>query len=241
MGYPLASSTPFQTGSTKEVSLGSRYKGPDEQGRAWRYALAGAANIARGKLNVGATIVANHTNMSFATAPAVGDSSVSVTLGGTAATADQYQDGWMVVQDGTGEGRAYPIEGHGAQATTTGNLTVYLKEAIDTAGAVSESNVDLIKNLYDSVVISVADQDDPPVGVNNVSITNAYYGWVQTWGPCAVLMDETVSVGGAIEVGESTVGAVQLSDGVESYEIGIMGPQAGVDTEYQLVYLRLEF
>ena len=238
MAENIAPSAPYESGATKEVSLGQRYR--DAYGRVFRYALAGGTTLARGKINVAADVVGNHTNMSFASAPAVNSTSVIVTLGGTAATADQYQDGWLVVQDGGGEGRAYPIEGHGAQATTTGDLEVFLKEKLDTLGIISESNVDLIKNRYDGVVISAADQDDPVLGVNIVSITNAEYGWIQTWGPCSVLMDETLGVGSAVELGESTVGSVQTSDGVESYEVGIMGPQSGVDTEYQLVYLTIE-
>jgi hypothetical protein len=234
----LAPSAPFETSSTKLVSLGTRYR--DAHNRVFRYALAGGSTLARGKINVAASITANHTNMSFASAPAVNSTSVTVTLGGTAATEDQYQDGWLVVQDGGGEGRAYPIEGHGAQATTTGNLEVFLKEKLDTLGVISEANVDLIKNRYDSVVVSVADQLDPPVGVNIVSITTLYYGWVQTWGPCSVLMDENVGVGAEIVIGESVVGAVQTSDGVAEPRLGYMGPQGGVDTEYQLVYLQIE-
>jgi hypothetical protein len=177
--------------------------------------------------------------MSFQTAPSVGDTEVKVTLGATAATANQYKDGYLVVQDGTGEGRAYAVEGHGA-ADASATLTVYLKEAIDTAGALSEANVDLIKNRWDDVVISVADQADPVVGVPNVAIPTTEYGWIQTGGPCAVLMDEAITAGATVTTGSSVAGAVEAKDGAGEPIVGHMGPQAGVDTEYQLVYLSVD-
>ena len=226
-----------KTQSTQSVSVGTRYEDPF--GRTFHYAKAGGANLDRGKIDVGATIVANHVNCSFQTAPAVGDRVIKVTLGATLATTDQYKDGWAVVQDGTGEGRAYRIEGNEA-ATSGGTITVYLNEAIDTAGALAETNVDFIKNRYDGVVVSVADQADPVVGVNIVAITASEFGYIQTWGPCSVLMDETVAVGSMIVVGESVVGAVQVDDGAAESAVGQIGPQAGVDTEYQLAYLKLD-
>ena len=235
----LSSSTPYEISSSQLVELGAKYS-QDSTGRVWHYAQAGGSTLARGKFNVAATQNAQRVNLSFSVAPAVGDYEVSVIIGTGAATANDYKDGWLVVQDGTGQGRAYPIEGHDAiTASTAGKFK--LKEAIDTAGALAETNVDLIKNMYNDIVVSVADQLDPAVGVNNVSITTLYYGWVQTYGACAVLMDEILAVGSAVTIGSSVVGAVEAYD-YNSGEtmVGMQGPQAGVDTEYQLVYLRLE-
>jgi len=235
----LSPSTPYEISATQLVELGAKYA-QDSTGRVWHYCQAGGGTLARGKINVAATQDAQRVNLSFSVAPAAGDYSVSVTIGTGNATANDYKDGWLVVQDGTGEGRAYPIEGHDAiTASTAGKFL--LKEPIDTAGALAEANVDLIKNLYDDIVISVADQIDPAVGVCNVALTTLYYGMVQTYGACAVLMDETLAVGSAIVIGSSTVGAVEAFDyNSGEVQLGIQGAQAGVDTEYQLVYLRLE-
>ena len=235
----LSPSIPTTTNTaTKEISLGSRYE--DQYGRVFRYCLAGGTTLARGKLTVAIDTVANNNNLSFAVAPAVGDTSVTVTLGGTAVTADQYKDGWLNVQDGTGEGRLYRIEGHGAQATTTGNVVINLAEPIDTAGALAEANVDLVYNKYAGLVISAADQADVPVGVPVKAITNARYGWVQTWGPCAVLMDEAIAIGQDVTIGSSVAGAVELRDAAGEPFVGTMGHQTGVDTEYTMMYLQIE-
>ena len=146
-----------------QVSIGSRHE--DAYGRVFYYAFAATA-VGRGKVARAAAAIAGHDNMSFQTAPAVGDRSVKVTLDGDALTADQYKDGWLVNQDGTGEGRLYRIEGCDAQTSTTGTAVIYLAEPIDIVMAVSEVNVDLVYNNYDELLPPAdAGQDYLPVGV----------------------------------------------------------------------------
>ncbi len=235
---PLSPSPFYESGATKLIELGHRLP-EDSTGRVWRYALAGASNLSRGKLTVQATIDAQRVNLSFSSAPALGAKSVSVTIGTGAATRNFFQDGWLVNQDGTGEGRAYPIEGHDAIGASTAGV-FRLKEALDAAGATSETNVDLIRNFYAGAVISVPDQADVPLGIPTVAITNAEYGWIQTYGPCAALQDETPAAGQMLTTGTGVSGAVEMHDAVGEPLVGIMGPQAGVDTEYTLIDLMIK-
>ena len=216
--------------------LGDVYR--DSYGRCFVYAKAGGTALGRGKLAVQPTTVANHNNMSFAVAPTAGDTKIQVTLGATAATADQYKDGWMVVNDGTGQGRLYPVEGNLA-ADSAGTCVVYLKEAIDTTGALSEANVDLEYGKWNGTVISAADQADCPAGVPLVAVTAAYYYWSQTGGPVSVLADETLTpVGGVVTIGSSVTGSVEMLDAVAEPVIGEV-MLAGVDTEYPIVNLQI--
>jgi len=222
----------------KEHQLGQRYV--DSNGRVWTYCKAGATGLDRGKLTAAPTVVANHTNMSWQTAPAAGDKVVKVTLGATAATADQYKDGWLVVNDGTGEGRMYPVEGNLA-ADSAATCTVYLAEAIDTAGALAEANVDLLAGKYNGVVISPADQADAPVCVPIVAITADYYFWAQSGGPCAVWADETLTpVAGLVTMGSSVPGSVEELDATAEPLVGEVMQQAGVDTEYPAINLLID-
>jgi len=227
--------------STQQVSLGTRYE--DAFGRTYHYAYAAAA-VARGKIGVAAAVVAAHDNMNFAVAPAVGDKIVKVTLDSGAVTADQYKDGWLVVQDGTGEGRAYKVEGNDAQTSTTGTAVVYLAEAIDTAGALSEANVDLIYNKYDNIRVADTNQTFIPVGVPNGvgGLGASEYGYIQTWGPCAVYQDEaTAALGEDMTLGAGTgAGQVEGKDGAAEPFVGTSGPAASVADEYQLIYLKLD-
>ena len=239
----LATISPGAQGtSTKYVRIGTRYE--DAFGRVYHYAYCTTA-IGRGKLAAGAAIVANHNNMSFQTAPAVGDKDVSVTLGGTAATAEQYQDGWLVVNDGGGEGRIYPIEGHNAQTSTTGTLKVFLGEAIDTVGVLSEANVDLIYNRYDELLVqSSTTQTYVAAGVPNMvgGLGASEYGYIQTWGPCAVWADEANDrIGGRITFGSGAgAGSYECTDAHTEPTLGTTGPSTVVATEYPLVYLEID-
>lgn len=233
----VAAARPDVISSVAEHKLGDIYR--DAYGRTFVYSKAGAANLSRGKLTVAADIIANHTNMSFQTAPAAGDTVVKVTLGATAATKDQYKSGWLVVQDGTGEGRAYPVEGNLA-ADSAGTCTVYLAEPLDAAGAVSEANVDLMAGKWNGTVISNPDQADAPTGVPIVAVTAAYYYWSQVGGMCSVLVDETLTpVGGVLTIGSSVSGAVEELDAVAEPLVGEVVQQAGVDTEYTAINLQI--
>lgn len=229
------------TETSQSADLGTVYR-QHSTGRCYRYSENGGTAADPGKLMVNATQAANHLNMSFTTAPAAGDQFVEVTLGATAVTADDYRDGFVVIQDGTGEGILHPLASHGAyDASATGaRFDLAAGEQIQVAGATSESNVDLIKSLYKDVVISVADQADNPVGVYNVSVAANAYGMIQTWGPCSVWQDEANAVGDMLTTGTGVAGQVEADDAAGEPLIGQQGPTAGVATEYQLVYLRIE-
>lgn len=228
----------YKTSATQLFAVGSRYT--DTLGREFRYTKAGAANLGRGKLNIAAVQVSTHIDLSFTNAPAIGATVVNVTLGATnAVTANQYRGGMLVVQDGTGEGRAYGISNHPAAAALA-NLAVTLTEGLDTAGVVSEANVDLASNPWSGAIISATSQVGQPIGVNPVAINAAEFGFLATGGPVSVLMDEAIVVGLAVTTGTGVAGAVEALDGAGEVQVGIMGPRAGVDTEYQVVFMTLE-
>ena len=240
MSKLAAINTSAQGTSTAQVSIGTRYE--DAFGRVFYYGFAAAA-VGRGKMALEAIVIGNHNNQSFQTAPAVGDKIVKVTLGGTALTAEQYKDGWLVVQDGTGEGRAYRIEGCDAQTSTSGTAVIYLQERIDTAGAVSESNVDFIYNSYDELRVAAdTGQTDIPAGVPFMvgGLGASEFGYLQTWGPVAVERDAAETLGEMITLGTGTqAGQVESYGNVNEPVIGQGGPAIGVADEYQLMYLRL--
>lgn len=223
------------TESTQTVALGTRYE--DAFGRVWKYTENGGTAAAPGKLMVCATQAANHIDLAPSVA-AAGVNEITVTLGATAATANDYKDGWAVCQDGTGEGIAYSIEGHPA-ADASATLAVQLRENL-TAAIDATTDFDLIKSRYKDVVISVADQADKPVGIFNVTVTADYYGMIQTWGPASVWQDEANATGVMLTTGSATVGQVEMHDAAGEPFIGSQGPTAGAIADYQLVYLQLD-
>lgn len=219
--------------STKQEQLGARAFTDD--GREWVYVKNGAVALAPGKLVVNADEVANHVNQSVAAAAAVGDLRVQVTLGATAATENQYQDGFLTINDAAGEGISYRIAGHGA-ADASADLWIDLDEPVKVA--LTTSSEASLHSPHSGVIVSVADQADFALGVPNIAITAAYYGWLQTRGHCAVLADEIIAKGAAVTTGSSVVGAVEAVDAAGEAQIGI-AEQATVDTEYRPIFLTL--
>lgn len=223
------------TSATKNVEFGA--VGVTSDGRVYRYAQAGATALDPGKLAVNADLVANHTNIAVAEAAAVGAKRVKVTLGATAATADQYQEGYLTVNDATGEGIQYKIASNPAIGSAQAGY-IELDEPIRVALTTS-SEVTLKPNTYAGIVISATDQADQPVGVPNVTIPASNYGWVQTHGECAVLADEAVTKGLALTIGTGVAGAVEALDAAGEFQIGVAS-EALVDTEYRAAFLQMD-
>lgn len=223
------------TSSVARAKLGDKVQTAD--GRTYRYAKNAGTALDAGKLVVAATQVADNENIAVAAAADVNATEVTVTLGATAATANDYAEGYLVVNDAAGEGIAYKIKGHGA-ADASSSLVIELEDAIKVALTTS-SQVSLVKNFYDSVVISATDQADMPIGVPNVAVAANEYFWVQTGGLCAVLADEAVSAGAELTIGTGVAGAVEAADLIAEPTVGI-AHTALVDTEYRSVRLTLD-
>lgn len=237
--------TSFPSAAEQDVHSESQYaraklgeKIVTADGRVYRYAKAGGTALAAGKLTVAAEVVPNHVNMAVAAAATVGATQVTVTLGATAATANQYAEGFLIINDADGEGIAYKVASHPA-ASSGASLVVTLEDPIKVALTTS-SEASLFKNKYDGLVISATDQADAPVGVSNIAVTANYYFWVQTGGIAAVLADETIAVGSAVVCGSSTAGAVETADTDDVIQQVGVAIQAGVDTEYRAVELTLD-
>lgn len=218
---------------------GERIGAYDEtlDGRGFRYTLAGGTALAPGKIAVAATVDSNATNKTVDAAVAIGAKKVTFTPGGNI-SANTYQDGFLTVNDATGEGITYLVKGHAA-GTSAASMTVNLLEPVEVALVASTSEVSLTQNPWSAAVIAVVDQADMVVGVPNVSITASYYGWSQTKGVCAVLADEAVTAGVAVTTGSSTAGSVEAVDAAGEPQIGV-ALVAAVDTEYREIYLTID-
>ena len=125
---PLSPQDIFAESSTQGLPLGSR--GETKDGRQFRYALVGGTALVAGNLLQSPAQVANHLSLAVASAAAIGAAEVTVTLGGTAATANQYREGYLVTSSTPGHGYSYKIKSHPAQSTTTGNVTLTLEDPL---------------------------------------------------------------------------------------------------------------
>lgn len=229
------------TSTTKNgVMLGS--KAVTRDGKVYRWSLNGAVALAEGKTNTGVARVANHSNLALASTSniAVGSMKISVTLGGTAATADQYADGYATVNDSTGVGQSFFIVGNSAQTSTTGTVDLYLAEPVTVALVIATTKVTLTPNPNANVVVTPAVVTNPVAGVSNVPVAALSYFWAQTRGNAGVLSDGVIARGTQGIVSDAVIGAVETR-----VDATVVNPvsfvlDATVDTKYYPQFLLVD-
>lgn len=247
MSFPTKLSRPFGaekvTGSAKYYALGTGMELPD--GRTFRYALAGGTALSPGKIVAAPVPVANH-DMDLVTAvTAIGASAVTVTLGATAATADQYADGYLYTNDGTGEGQIYRVDGHLAIASG-GTGAINLDENDKIVVALDGTTLSgLQTSPYSAVVVTPTTVTNRTVGVPATLIAADEYGWVQTKGLASVFVNGTVVLGEPVRVAGATApGAVQAlnRDGTNEneQEVGVVMAPRAVTTHYGFIHLSID-
>ena len=228
------------TGTTQLHPMGTRMVLPD--GRVFFYGQTDGAQTA-GAICQSAVSVANH-DMDLATNTAsAGDKSVTVTVGGTAATEDQYKDGYLYVNDGTGEGHIYKIRQHDAISSSgSGAINLYDGDAIAVAFAAA-TIVGLAKNPYKDFVVYPTTATGHAVGVAATDFDDDDFGWLQTWGPAAVLCDVAFVIGNHVRVSDNTAGSGEPLDRDATNEndevIGVASLIAPVTTDYGYVNLTI--
>lgn len=233
----LVANGAFQT--TTDASLltliGSRWDLSD--GREVMLVRAGDA-VAAGKLYQDAAIVANHQNIAVTAYQAYSangnvPAKVTVTLGATAATANQYAGGFVVVNDATGEGQTLRIASHPA-ADASGSLAITLEEGATTALTTS-SEVCLIPPHGKDIIIMPTTYTGAVAGVGLYIIAAASYGFITTKGLTSCLNDGALTVGSAISPSNAVAGAVE--NGVIAQGFVGRAQQTGVDTEYRTIFI----
>lgn len=220
----------FESSTTALLSLGERVATQD--GRAYRYAYAGAVALVPGTLLQAPAEITNHENLAPAAA-AIGATQVTVTLGATAVTANQYAGGYLMVTVTPGQGYQYLIASHPAAALST-TVVLTLSDPIQVALTTS-SRCDLVANPYNGVVINPTTATSAPIGVAVYPLPINTYGWIQVSGAACVLADGTVTVGTNLVASNGTAGAVEATTGVQA---GIGEALTGIaTTEYGAVNL----
>ena len=229
----------FKSSSTQEHSLGVKVTAED--GKEYRYIKAGE-DIAAGLL-VQTTLEHAHHESLTPDASAAGDKTIIMTLGATAATANEYAGGWMVVTNTPGLGIMYEIDRHASNAGSLA-LTVYLKDPIK-VDLTTSSRVDLVHNPYkDCLIFDGGDATETgiPLGVTTTAITSGEYGWICVTGAVSCLADGNLTIGrGIIATNSATInGAVmEMANGLEAQcPVGYC-LTTGTDTEYPAVFIKI--
>lgn len=236
----LVANGAFQTSTDASLKtlVGTRWDLSD--GREVTLVRAGAVDVVAGKLYQDAAIVANHQNLTVTAYTAYSNNgnvpaSVAVTLGATAATANQYAGGFVVVNSSTGIGQTLRIASHPAASSGAG-LVLTLEEGA-TVAITTSSKVCLIPPHGADIILYPTTDTGAAVGVGLYAITAATYGFVVSKGLVSCLADGAIAVGSSISPSGAVAGAVKtgvLADGL----VGNAN-QAGVDTESRCIFINV--
>jgi len=189
-----------------------------QDGRAYRFASAGAAALVIGDVEQGPVTVANDVGRT-GIAAAAGSFAPTLTLGG-ATTANLYAEGFwhtsVANAAATSGGEALKIDNHLAGTTAVViNLAAGnpLRFAVDTT-----SRISLIANPYKGVIQCVG--SEPAVGIAVSTVAISGYGWLQTHGLALILTHGTVVTGQPV-AWVATAGAVDPTAAVTNTPVGV--------------------
>lgn len=211
-------------------------------GRAYVYATAGASNLAAGLMTIAPATTANHI-VQTGTANAVGTTSVTYTVGATAAAANLYASGYFAVQDTATTGiNTYRIKSNTVVASGGGSITVALfdDEGL-TVATTTASKFSLYPSPFNFTIVAPGDSSAyQSSGVPNVAVTATYSYWSQTAGYTTVLSDGIVAKNVSAILSPSVSGAV-VTDATTGIVTRVgYAPEATVSTKYNPVVLTIQ-
>lgn len=230
---------------TQLTQLGAM--GATADGRKYRYvSFGGTTTIAPGLLVTAAALTANYQAMAITATTVTAATQVTANLAlgamqlvltnstSTAITANQFAEGYVdiIVGGAAADTAHYTYKVRGNTAAGAGNVTatyctVYLAEPLrNTTNLVPGTDTANLR-INDWAAVNTSTTAALPVGLtvmpvpNTASVTN--YGWVQTYGDCAVLNDAggTITVGGAFGQSTTTAGNVKAATASTAPIIGI--------------------
>ena|ERR1700733_13890359 len=226
----------------------------------------GSANILQGKLVAAPAQVTAFQLLAMtvptATPATAGSFQILVTNGATVLNVNQFQGGYVIIGSLTGAGQQFKIASHQAAAASA-TFLVTLEDAIQIT-LDATSTVSLIYNPFGNanyaaggVIISPTTDSAVPIGVAITTLafstaatyngtsgaltTNGtmQYGLVQTHGPVAALIDNTVTnVGYPLGQSAATAGALGVATLTTKAQIAISG-QTQTSGDYGMVFLQL--
>ncbi len=239
-GLPLLSGQDLTvSSSSQQMPLGVYMETAD--GRGFRYAKVGGTSTVPGLLYISSAW--DSTNFApvgglAVAAAAAGTTQVTLT-GSLTIAANALAGGYLYTDVTPGQGYVYSINSNTAVTAATG-CVITLNDPLVVALTTS-SKVVLSKHPYDSIIVSpAATATGTPVGVATSILTNAQYGWIQTYGACAILSGVATSIsapGVPVSPSAATAGSVIVSTAV----LPVIGwsMQLFTATEYQGVFLTI--
>jgi len=227
------------TTSDQRQVLGAEMAFPD--GRKFRYVNNGGTALQEGKVVASEAALGHHDeDLVITTCPAVGDTTISVTLEDTAAAKDLYAEGYLFFNLASASlaHEMYKIKGHPLIASTgTGVITIDEPDGFQTAITAGTDTAGLIKSPYKDIVVAPAAVAGRFVGVAAADIEADYYGWVQVAGLASACIDGTPAVGTLVGCSSNHAGQLLAVAADTTPALGRLHGKAGVDNEFHTVML----
>ena len=257
MAFPLSVNLSYGQEKTETSDqrhkLGTRASTPD--GRVFYYAKVGIAISTAGMIVDAATTFTEGTDhnmdLTLILAHSVGDTTISLEVPTTDLTKDRYADGYLMFNDGPGEGEVYRIKGHPAHDASADNtviITLDEQDGIRTA-LTTATEAQLVENPYSAVKIIDGNgtMETGALGVTTIPMTANYYGWIQTAGIGSVAIGAAVGVvGDGLQISQASGedGRAELydlsgEDDLQSIGTAIVIPS--VDTDKQACLLTIRY
>lgn len=211
---PIGARDLFDDSATAEHGIGQI--GQTKDGRTFKYSKCGATAYVVGNALQGPVEDVDHDNIAVRVT-AAGATALLITTGsgGGALDANEYAEGFVVIDTTPGLGYYYRISDHAAiAASTDGTINLAPEDAIEVA-LTAVSKVTLVQHPYKNVIVMPASTlTNMITGGAVYPTTAAYFGWIQTGGPGAVAIEDTPAAGQPLTVSDT---AGQL--GVHSAEL----------------------
>lgn len=228
----------FTSSATQLYAIGTKARTAD--GREFRYCKAGAADLVAGNVIQGPAPIANHLALT-PVAAAQGATVVTVAFGATAGAANLYAEGYLQVDTTPGNGFMYRVSAHPAIAGSDSQpITLQPDDPIQVA-LTTASRVGLIQNPYKGVIQCPTTKTGCIAGVATYVISANQFGWLQTFGPAAVLINGTPAVSAPVVNSATTAGAVDVWTAAAQPTASYIGEmmQVGVSTKNNAVFLEI--
>jgi hypothetical protein len=114
-------------------------------------------------------------------------------------TANEFRDGYLVVNDEAGEGQMFRIKSNDALSTTD-NATFTLYDPL-TIALTTSSQVGIVRCPNYRTVLTGAALTAPFMGVTLIPITASYFFWSKIKGVAPIVAHAAIAVGAAVAVG----------------------------------------
>jgi len=229
----------YEESSTEKVPLGTIWELVD--GRRFVYCKAASSGgpTGPGYLIQSAQQDAQQSSVSIAVAAAAGDTTVYFTNGADTHDANDYKDGYLVIEATAGPGQCLKISTSSA-LTSAGTGTLVLKDAVRTALTTS-STATVVKHPCQDVIVCPANTPTGVViGVSPITPTASYYFWAQCAGVAAVLVDNSTTIiqGVPVQAYGDVAGACQVfTEDEEIPQIGV-AIDIGAQNQMATIFLR---